>query len=391
MAEQEMKWCADCQREIVAHGYAAHLAGKKHAAVVAGKSEEASHGRETLPQPVPREVLEELGQELREGLDAEEGKLASTAEYEYGRGEGVELLEPDPALVDPIVAGLIPGTGSDPGGELGSSPAFGAGQAPGHAAGLGGEGGPRAAGLRGPASPGGEPQQLGSHPHLVSDLALTWPRWESYSKITNASRTVVMVAAACQIPVAVKEGNIMGTEYTTGPCQMAVRRNKNLEFSWFKTCDHGPERDQKGREIPVRLRPYLEGNIVVDRRPHITESGVVDGWDETPKWVVRARLQKVVVDKVNMSGEAMRYHLERGWLRGSAFGINDVCQMMDCWAKGSFIPFARGVFCSVGHARLVVANERGIILPASAMFSVETDWPRQPNADTWAERLAPIG
>ena len=228
-------------------------------------------------------------------------------------------------------------------------------------------------------------------PNLAEGLVFTHPEYVSSAKDAHAARCAHVVMPECQVPVRIKDPTghgVYGTEMSTGPHQAQVRHNPSMAFTWFKVCTHGPEKDERGNVIPPHLRPYFEGNVKSFPTPQISDTGEVLDWEDHPRWVVMARLKKVSVDPTNMSGEGVRYHMERGALRAAQFGYPQFCQMSNCWNLATeWFPVARGFFCSILHAKLVKAHEEGVILPIRAMLQTEENWPLKPNATARNKRM----
>jgi hypothetical protein len=212
--------------------------------------------------------------------------------------------------------------------------------------------------------------------------AATEPTYEGRAKDTHALRAVKIVKPECHVAT-----QMMGkTEYTTGPCQVAAATDRAKQYNWWKKCTHGPQYDQEGKAIKEDLRPYYEGGIVVERKPVINQDGVIESWEETPTWKVHLRLTQVVVDPVAMSGQGLQYQLSRGAKLAKEFGYDNFCEFYNCWRRDTQ-KFKNGTFCSEFHAKLVKANETGVILP---MGGFDSAWPRAVSSEKRREVLAGI-
>ena len=203
----------------------------------------------------------------------------------------------------------------------------------------------------------------------------------SRSTAAGNMRSVKIVKPACQVPVSV-QGR---TEYTTGPCQQAVKQDPVLEFCWFKTCTHGPEQDSEGNPIPPELRPYYSLDIRMERTP-VVQEGVIVEWKEKPLYDVTLRVDEAVKHPMVDSGNQLKRELERGAKLVSEFGIAPFCEHLGCYRQ-DIRKFLNGMFCSENHARMVKARETGVLLPLAGF---DATWQRQTSTEKRAEVLAQI-
>lgn len=197
-------------------------------------------------------------------------------------------------------------------------------------------------------------------------------------------RGVKVVVPRCQIPKLV----LGKTEYTTGPCQQAVKDDRSLKYTWYKTCTHGPELDEDGNTIPEELRPYYETNIVVDRKP-IVEAGAVKGWDETTRYQTKLRIRDIAWSRGIMGGFSVRAQILQGAMDPAEFDIAQFCEMHGCMVNDPkrVKKYNNGYFCSDKHAKLVKASETGLTLHMP-IHGAQTDMER--TSDVYQEEMSKI-
>lgn len=195
---------------------------------------------------------------------------------------------------------------------------------------------------------------------------------------TSGLRERKIVYPECRVPVGI-QGK---TEYTTGPCQQAVKQDPSLAVTWFKSCTHGPEMLADGSPIDEHMRPYYDVVIRIERTP-VVEEGVIKEWREVSKYDAEERLTGVVVHDVAMSGKALQFRAERGAKDPSEFGLDPFCEYRGCWRQ-DIKQFSNGMFCSELHAKLVKARETGVMLAESGF---DQGWP---NATSSAKRREQI-
>jgi len=195
-------------------------------------------------------------------------------------------------------------------------------------------------------------------------------------------RGIKMIVPKCQVPVVV-HGK---TEYTTGPCQQAVKDQPELARSWFKNCPHGPDRDEEGNEIPPELRPYYEMNIEKKSIPVVGEQGEIKEWEETQHIRVRLRIQDVALSPNIMGGRAVKVQRVRGGKFPQDFGVAPFCQNYGC-QRQDVRRFANGLFCTDNHAAFVYARETGAMIPIGGF---DASWPGRTSSRKRGEVMASL-
>lgn len=208
----------------------------------------------------------------------------------------------------------------------------------------------------------------------------------SQVKDTAAFRGVKLVMPECHVPVQQNFQGHVFTEFTTGPCQMAVKDDPALAFTWFKTCTHGPEMDSQGAPIPEEMRCYYEVAMTSERKPKIVEGGAVAEWQDVTRYEVRPRIRDVAWNERLMSGFAVRYSQQRGAKPIEDFDIAPFCEMYGCNRQKSLKQFKNGLFCSPTHAKMVKATESGMIL----FLPYDQGSPRPISAERRRQQLASI-
>ncbi len=184
----------------------------------------------------------------------------------------------------------------------------------------------------------------------------------SHQKDAWAGRGIKVVQPSCAIQITYDVGGKIVMDQTTGPHQQAVLNNPSLEFTWFKSCEHGPDVDGDGEFIEPHLRPYYEGYEVIRSVPEVGPGGAIKAHREERTWIVNPRLVEATVDKAIMSRDGLKYKLARGAKRVEEFGYAPFCEMRGCWIQDLW-QYKNGKFCSDSHAQLVFAAENEIIVP----------------------------
>lgn len=203
-------------------------------------------------------------------------------------------------------------------------------------------------------------------------------------------RGVVVAVAECAMPTVV-HGR---TEYTTGPCQQAVKDNPSLARTWFKTCTHGPEfvleTNAEGRKvrvaIPPNLRPYYETAVHIKRTPILNEDGTIKEWEETTVYDAKLRLKYVAVDTTINSGRSLKRVLARGAKLATEFNIAPFCENHGCFRQ-DVKRYRNGLYCSDNHAAFVYARATATFVPLGGF---DQSWPMATSSMKRQEVLAKL-
>ena len=194
---------------------------------------------------------------------------------------------------------------------------------------------------------------------------------ESHTKSTLPYRGVKCVIPECHVLVNQNFHNTVFQEYTTGPCQQAVKDNPRLRYAWYKTCTHGPEQFEDGTPIPEHERPYYDVAIKTVQKPYF-EDGVYKGMKDEVEYKIAPRIRDIAWNTKMFQGQSITRIQGMGGRSLESFDIAPFCELKGCWEQGyleqdgtraeELKQFKNGIFCSELHAKLVKATESRIFL-----------------------------